>query len=97
MARQRKFYAWLCDHGVACFVLLTFSFLVFGKLSFDLIHLFSANADYLLDNGWTGLVDGGLQQLLELLATSCGAMIAYLIFKLCENAMVERLRHHQNE
>ncbi|MFZ6757729.1 hypothetical protein ACO0K9_11015 [Undibacterium sp. Ji50W] len=97
MARQRKLYAWLCDHSVACFVLLTVSFLVFGKLSFDLIHLFSANADYLLDNGWIGLMEGGLQQLLELLATSCGAMIAYLLFKLCENALVERLRHRQNE
>lgn len=97
MARQRKFYIWLCEHSVSCFALLTASFLVFGKLSFDLVHLFSANAEYILDNGWMGLVDGGFQQLLELLATSCAAMIAYLIFKLCENALIERLRHRKNE
>ncbi len=95
MAKQKKWYLWLCRHGVASFILLTFSFLAFGKLSVDLIHLFSANAEYLLDNGWIGLLEGGLQQLLELILTACAAMLFYLLFKLCEQALLERLRHEQ--
>lgn len=95
MAKQKKWYLWLCRHSVASFILLTFSFLAFGKLSVDLIHLFSANAEYLLDNGWIGLLEGGLQQLLELILTACAAMLFYLLFKLCEQALLERLRHEQ--
>jgi len=96
MPRQRKFYAWLCQHGLASFLLLTFSFVVFGKLSFDIVHLFSANAEYLLDNGWIGLVEGGLQQLLELILSACAAMAAYMLFKLCEQALLECLRHRHD-
>ena len=95
MARQRKWYSWLCQHRFICFLLLTLSFVAFGKLSFDLVHLFSANAEYLLDYGWTGLVEGGFQQLLELLLTACAAMACYLLFKLCEHALVENLRHQR--
>ncbi|MFZ6654959.1 hypothetical protein [Undibacterium sp. TJN19] len=97
MSRHSKLFAWLCAHPVACFILLTVSFLVFGKLSYDLIHLFSANAEYLTDNGWVGLIEGGLEQLLELILSAFAAMAAYMIFKLCEHAMTERLRHTKSE
>lgn len=96
MPTQRKFYTWLCRHRFPCFLLLTLSFVSFGKLSFDLVHLFSANSEYIFDNGWVGLMEGGLQQFLELAATACAAMMFYLLFKLCEHALVERLRHHQD-
>lgn len=95
MSRQRKWYTWMCGHPAPCFVLLTFSFVAFGKLSFDLVHLFSANAEYILDNGWIGLVEGGLQQFLELILTACAAMVFYMLFKLCEQALLECLRHRQ--
>ena len=96
MARQRKMFTWLCQHSLVSFLLLTLSFVVFGKLSFDIVHLFSANAEYLLDNGWAGMVDGGLQQLLELILSACAAMAAYMVFKLCEQALLERMRHRHD-
>ena len=96
MARQRKMFTWLCQHSLVSFLLLTLSFVEFGKLSFDIVHLFSANAEYLLDNGWTGMVDGGLQQLLELILSACAAMAAYMLFKLCEQALLERMRHQHD-
>jgi hypothetical protein len=96
MARQRKMFTWLCQHSLVSFLLLTLSFVVFGKLSFDIVHLFSANAEYLLDNGWAGMVDGGLQQLLELILSVCAAMAAYMLFKLCEQALLERMRHQHD-
>ncbi len=94
MARPRKFYGWLCQHRFACFLLLTLGFVSFGKLSFDIVHLFSANAEYIIDNGWAGLMEGGLQQLVELVLSACAAMACYLLFKLCEHALIERIRHH---
>ena len=97
MSRHSKVFAWLCAHAVACFILLTVSFLVFGKLSYDLIHLFTANAEYLADNGWVGLIEGGFQQLLELILSAFGAMAAYMMFKLCEHAMTECLRYKKSE
>jgi hypothetical protein len=88
-----KLHQWLSAHRCFCFILLTISFLIFGKLSLDLVRLFSANAAYLLAFGWMGLVDGGLLQLIELIFSALGAMAAYLIFKLCENVLIAYLAY----
>jgi hypothetical protein len=45
----------------------------------------------LSEHGWQGLQDGGLRQLLELLASSIGAMAAWLLFKVCETVLVQSL------
>jgi hypothetical protein len=37
------------------------------------------------------LLDGGAQQLLELVATTVACMLAYVVFKTCERALVNRL------
>lgn len=86
-----RLHAWLLRHWLGCYALMTLAFLLFGLLSFDLVRLFSANAGLLWNHGWQGLLDGGLQQLLELLLGALGAVAAWLMFKLCEHVLVQRL------
>jgi len=80
---------WLRRHRVACFGLMVLSFIAFGLLTLDLVRLVGANVALLSDYGWQGLQDGGLRQLLELLASSVGAMAAWLLFKLCETVLIQ--------
>lgn len=87
---------WLARHELLCFVLMTLSFLGFGLFSLDLLRLVSANGAYLLASGWIGLLDGGLAQLLALSLSALAAMAAYLLFKLCEHVLVQRLAHSRH-
>jgi len=86
-----NFVTWLRRHRWACFCLMTVSFMAFGLLTLDLLRLVSSNASFLFDNGWQGLLDGGLRQLLELLVSCVGAMAAWLLFKLCETVLIQSL------
>ena len=82
---------WLRRHRLACFAVMVASFMAFGVLTLDLIRVAGANASFLWQNGWQGLQDGGLRQLLELLATTTAAMAAWLVFKVCETLLVQSL------
>ena len=86
-----KLYLWLSRHAVACFVLMTLSFLVFGLLSLDLVKMVSANAGFLWRSGWDGLMDGGFVQLLELVVSAVAGIVSYIVFKLCEHVLVDKL------
>jgi hypothetical protein len=86
-------YAWLRRHGLPCFLLLTVSFIGFGAMSLDLVRLLTANAGFLLAHGWVGLTEGGFLQLAELSGKALAAMACYVVFKLCEHALVDRLAH----
>ena len=66
------------------FVVLGLSFFSFGVGSLNLFYLLRANTNFVLDNGWMALGDGGAQQLLELLVTGYLSMAAYVVFKACE-------------
>ncbi|MDN3922602.1 hypothetical protein [Roseateles violae] len=84
--------AWLAAHAPACFLLMSAAFIVFGLLSLDLVRLVAANAGFLWRSGWDGLIaDGGWLQLLELMLGVLAAIAAYLVFKLCEHVLVQRL------
>jgi hypothetical protein len=83
--------AWLRRHRIACFGLMVLCFIGFGLLTLDLVRLVGANAALLSTYGWQGLQDGGARQLLELLASSVGAMAAWLGFKVCETLLVQAL------
>lgn len=91
MVAFSHFVAWLRRHRWACFGLMTLGFISFGLLTLDLVRLVRINAAFVSDNGWQGLRDGGLQQLLELLVSCIGAMVAWLLFKLCETVLVQSL------
>jgi hypothetical protein len=91
---RTRVFDWLVRHYVATYFLMVMLFLIFGLLSLDLVKYVSANANYLLEYGLEALWDGGLRQLLELVVTAFFAVLAYLGFKLCEHALVERAAHH---
>jgi len=91
-----RLFRWLVRHYVATYFLMSLLFLIFGLLSLDLVKYVSANANYILENGLQGLWDGGFRQLVELILTSFFAVLAYVGFKLCEHALVERAAHHHD-
>ncbi|QPF75669.1 hypothetical protein G8A07_23970 [Roseateles sp. DAIF2] len=88
---QSRLHAWLSTHAACCFLLMTLAFVLFGLLTLDLVRLVSANTQFLWSAGWGGLWEGGLQQLLELVLSALLASAAYLLFKLCELVLVQRL------
>lgn len=92
MAHTRLF-DWLVRHSKLTFILMSFAFIAFGFLSLNLVRYVTANANYLLTYKWTGLVDGGAQQLIEIGITTFFALGFYLLFKLCEHALIERIAH----
>jgi hypothetical protein len=73
------------------FVVLGLAFFCFGMVSLNLLHLLRANADFLLDNGWMGLVDGGARQLFELILNGYLAMLSYVVLKACEHTLSDWL------
>jgi hypothetical protein len=91
-----RLFNWLVQHFVATYLLMVCLFLIFGLLSLDLVKYVSANANYILENGLQGLWDGGLRQMIELILTSFFAVLAYVGFKVCEHALVERAAHHHD-
>ena len=66
------------------FGVMGLAFFAFGIGSLNLFYLLQANAKLLFEHGWMAVMDGGLQQLLELLATGYGSLAAYTVFKACE-------------
>jgi hypothetical protein len=73
------------------FVVMGLAFFVFGAGSLNLFMLLKANAQLLAEHGWMAAMDGGLQQLVELLATGYLSIAAYVVFKACEHALVHHL------
>lgn len=91
MPANSSFYRWLRRHLLLSFSLMTASFLAFGYLTIDLVHLLGSNAAFIVRHGWLALMSGGLLQLGELTLTALLAMACYLLFRLCEQALVQRL------
>jgi len=86
-----RLYAFLLAHWWLAFLVFGISFVSFGLLSLNLVHLFAANFEFLSMYGVQAVRDGGLSQLLEIIASGFVAAAFYLVFKLCEKVLVERL------
>ena len=71
--------------------LMGLAFLLFGLASANLVHSLMANSEFLLAYGLDAVREGGLRQLLELVASAYLAVACYVVFKLCEKVLVERL------
>ncbi len=89
--RHTRLHNLLYRHWWLTFLLLGASFVVFGLLSLNLVHTFSANVEFLTNYGTDAVREGGLVQLAELIATGYAAAAFYLVFKLCEKILVERM------
>ncbi len=86
-----RLYTFLRRRWWLAFVLLGPSFVVGGLLTLNLLHMLSANADFLSMYGFDAVREGGLRQLLEMFVSGYVAAASYVLFKLCEKVLVERL------
>jgi hypothetical protein len=73
------------------FVLLGLFFLLFGLTSINLFFLLKANINLFLEYGLMVIDDGALDQLVELLGSAYLSMLFWLLFRICERILVERL------
>jgi len=73
------------------------AFIGFGLASLNLLYLIPANAELVLQHGAMALLDGALQQLLELLGLGFSGLAMYLILKVCEHILVEKLLNEHGE
>ena len=73
------------------FVVLGLSFVGFGVGSLNLFYLLQANGHLLLEHGLMAALDGGLQQLIELLGLVYLSLVSYIVFKACEHRLAHWL------
>ena len=97
MHHQSRLFVWMVRHWVCSYVLMGIAFVMFGFLSLNLVQTFAANIRFLAEYGFLAIMEGGLWQLAELVASAYGAIALYVAFKTCEHALVERLAHHDSD
>lgn len=81
----------LTKHPLLTFAIMFGTAVVFGLSSYNLFYLLKANITYIAENGFMGLVDGGLEQLASLTFYGIISLAAYIVFKACEKWLAERL------
>jgi hypothetical protein len=88
-----RLFVYLSRHWVLAWTLMGMSFLLFGLLSLNLLHVLRANLNFLAEYGVDAARDGGLLQFAEILLMVYLAVACYVVFKFCEKILVERLAH----
>lgn len=84
-------YRFLARYWWLTFILMGVSFVLFGLVSLNLLHMLSANFNFLASYGFDAVQVGALAQLFELIVSGYASAAFYLIFKLCEKVLVDRL------
>ena len=87
----QRWVAFLFRHPKVTFVLMGAFFLLFGFTSVNLFVVLKANIELFLDYGVMVVEDGALQQLVEIIGSSYLSIVFYVLFKVCERILVERL------
>ena len=90
-APYSRFYVFLARRWWAAFILLGVSFVLGGLVTLNLLHMLSANLEFLSSYGFDALREGGFRQLVEIVVSGYFAAACYVVFKLCEKVLVERL------
>lgn len=88
---KRWFHRVVLRRRGLAFVIMGLTFFGFGVGTLNLFMLLRANAELFAGYGWQAVMDGGLQQLIELLLTGYLSLACYLVFKACEFALVRQL------
>ena len=86
-----RFYLFLSRRWWLAFILMGLSFVLFGLVTLNLLHTLGANLEFLSSYGVEAVREGGLWQLVGLVVSGYGAAASYVLFKLCEKVLVERL------
>ena len=94
---QQAFVGFLRAHFMAAFFVMGLTFIGFGLASLNLLFLIRANVELVLPHGAMALLDGALQQLLELFGLGFLGLAMYLVFKVCEHILVEKLLNEHGE
>src|SRR5947208_15105846 len=87
----RYWIDFLYAHPRLTFVLMGVLFLLFGVTSVNLFVLLKMNIDLFLQYGLMVIADGALEQLFDLVTSAILSILFYLVFKVCERVLVERL------
>lgn len=90
---NKLFQTWVLSRLWLTFAVLGASFFVGALATLNLVPLLIANARLLSDNGWRAVMDGGLQQLGELMLQGLLSCAAYVVFKTCEHRLSGWLGH----
>lgn len=86
-----SFVRFLFRHPRLTFALMGGFFLLFGVTSVNLFVLLKLNLELFLEYGLMVIADGALQQLVELVGSAYLSMVFYVLFRMCERILVERL------
>ena len=81
----------LTFHWLVTLVLMGVFGLLFGLSSFNLFHLLVANLTFIAQHGAMALMEGALGQLFWLIVYGYLAVIAYVLIKACEHALMARI------
>jgi len=92
-----RLYRLLLRRWVLALLLMGVSFVFFGLASLNLVHLLGANLEFLSRYGVDAVREGALSQLLGLVLSGYAAAAFYILFKLCEKVLVERLSIDHND
>jgi len=94
---QHTVVGYLSAHFMVAFLVMGLAFIGFGLASLNLLYLIRANAELVLQHGAMALLDGALQQLFELIGLGFLGLAMYLLFKVCEHILVEKLLNEHGE
>lgn len=87
----RLFRPVLTFHWLTTLALMGLFALGFGLVSLNLIAMLSANFSLIFSHGVMALLDGALQQLVELVFFGYLAIVCYVLFKSCERSLVTEI------
>jgi hypothetical protein len=79
----------LSFHWLATLAMMGVFGLIFGLSSFNLFHLLVANLSFIARHGVMALMEGALGQLFWLVVYGYIAVIAYVLLKACEHALMD--------
>ena len=97
MASTTRLFRILRRHWWLALLVMGASFVLFGLASLNLLSVLQANLSFLLRHGADAVREGGLLQFAELSFYGYVAAVFYIVFKVCEKALVERLTHHNED
>jgi hypothetical protein len=90
--RMRRWFMLSEYHWATLLLILGLSATLVAWVSFGLINIAMANYGFLSRHGLMGLREGGLLQVIEILAKAALVLGAYLVFKATETELIHRWR-----
>ena len=86
------FYDYFYRRPIVTFLILLTSGLVFGVLTVNIFRLFAANWNFITTYGLIALREGALRQTFELVLTGIASMMFFVIFRFCEEILIDWIR-----